>query len=81
MRVNVNDHAMVRLTDSGKKILAQYWNRDQIPEWYSRSQSDGWYRFQIHELFHIFGSTMHIGNMNPPFETTFEIEIAGIGGN
>ena len=72
IKVNMNDNVKVRLTDKGKEILKEYWNwKDEIPDWFEDGYNEGggYYRFQLHELAHIFGKELYNGNMNLPFET------------
>ena len=69
---NVNEHVQVKLTDDGIKILRGYYNYNMDK---SYSIGNGWYRFQLHELAHIYGEHLYNGNMNIPFETTIKFII------
>lgn len=69
IKFNMNDNVKVRLTDKGKEVLKEYW-KGKIPDWFENgyNEGDGYYRFQLHELAHIFGKEFYNGNMNLPFE-------------
>lgn len=74
---NANDDVKVKLTESGKEILATYWG-GKIPDWRKTYvDEDGWNSFQFHELALIFGKHLYGGNMKPPFEMNIKIEAKG----
>jgi hypothetical protein len=72
---NANDSVKVRLTHTGRKILAAYWG-GKIPEWRKRYvDENGLDSFQFHELAYIFGKHLYNGNADLPFETDMKIEV------
>ena len=72
---NVNDSVKVRLTQTGRKILAKHWG-GKIPIWRkSYVDESGLDSFQFHELAHIFGKHLYNGNADLPFETNIKIEV------
>lgn len=75
MRFNINNYVSVKLTDRGRDIHTNYWRgilprREPVP---AVVEVDGWSRWQMWELMHIFGSHCFNG-CDPPFETEIEIE-------
>ncbi|WP_306150718.1 hypothetical protein [Roseovarius sp. MMSF_3281] len=66
-KFNINDYVWVKLTKTGHKIHRKYWepysNGNYQP---AKVSIDGWSRFQLHELMHIFGPEMRMG-ANLPF--------------
>ena len=71
IQFNINWNAKVKLTNEGKKILAEYLG-GKIPDWFIQSynEGNGYFRFQLHELANIFGQELYNGNPHFPFETT-----------
>jgi hypothetical protein len=72
--VNLNDHAWVKLTDEGRKLLIEHYD-DLIPKEGRQSEvittvnsmhyeNCGWHRFLLHELMHIFGPNAYNGARN-----------------
>jgi hypothetical protein len=71
---NINDCVRVKLTEKGKKMLAEHCG-GEIPDWYDTYYKyDEWYQFQLWDLMNIFGSHIHMGSDNP-FETNILIEV------
>lgn len=72
---NANDSVKVRLTRTGRKILAAYWG-GEIPEWRKGYvDENGLDSFQFHELAQIFGEHLYNGNPDLPFEMNMKIEV------
>jgi hypothetical protein len=72
IKFNVNNRVKIKLTDTGKEILAKYWGY-RVPNWYdSHTDTDGYTMFQLHEVMHIFGPYVYNG-CTIPFETTILI--------
>ena len=65
---NVNHNVRVRLTDYGRKILA---NDPMGP--YPYTEVDGWSTFQLWRLMELFGQYMFMGSPPVPFETEIMI--------
>ena len=63
-RINLNDYVWVRPTEKGWECFYAY-HRDLIvgPERYREMADvgDGWYRFHLWEVAHIFGPVMFMG--------------------
>ena len=78
MKFNVNDTVRVRLTDYGRRCLAENYHRLSVsfgapihaPN--PKPDADGWTEWQLWELMQEFGSHMSMGSP-VPFETTIEL--------
>lgn len=80
---NINQYVRVRLTETGHKIHKEdydriYRNYKKNPYPYNppKEDEDGWSRWQLWTLMELFGSSIHIGINEAPFETNiiFEVE-------
>lgn len=65
--LNINEIVFVRLTDHGKRILRESGCQ------YIKTENDGWSKWQLWDLMQSFGSHIHFGNRDLPFETTIRI--------
>lgn len=68
--MNINDCVWVRLTKEGERRWAEEWqhiNSGGVPEAIRKSQTekDGFVKFQLWELMHIFGGAIHMGITSP----------------
>lgn len=76
---NINWWVQVRLTHEGRKHYYEYMRSLLEPygkmNLYSppEENSEGWSRWQMHELIGVFGSRVTNGTL--PFETTIRIEL------
>jgi Mn-dependent DtxR family transcriptional regulator len=78
---NVNDYVYVRLTDEGKKVMADGLRKlglreeliTDIISGKEKETKDGWTRFQLHDLMNTFGHVMINGNPRLPFETRIRL--------
>lgn len=68
---NINDWIKVKLTDKGKEILHNYWNRICLavpqlkpdPSYFAtHTDADGYTRFQLWEFMQIFGEHLRLGS-------------------
>ena len=72
---NINDHIWVKLTAAGLRVHKDYWEPHsdghyRVPE----IDSEGWSRFQMHEVAKVFGSSLsHVREL--PFETSIRFEV------
>jgi hypothetical protein len=70
--MNTNDPVWVELTDYGKEVLRQHWagvitiNKPNYESLYHIT--NGWYRFSLWELMHIYGPHLYNGARFMPFE-------------
>ena len=64
--VNLNDRVRVRLTGRGKRVLAELGYPVKI-------DLDGTTTLQLHELCHLFGPFMFMGNSDRVIENTIEL--------
>lgn len=78
--VNVNKNVRVKLTDRGREIHRQNFDKflalcPGFPYAYRQPEedADGWSNWHIWELMSEFGNQMHMG-MPLPFETTIELD-------
>lgn len=76
LRFNVNSYVRVRLTDHGRKLHRQGWEKwiaqfpnfpDYVPP---KEDAGGWSEWQLWDLMNVFGPFMGNGR-----ETPFETEI------
>jgi len=80
-KFNINDCVKVKLTSQGKAVLQQQlaervqrWNCENRCPYQSRPKdANGYIKFQMWELMHIFGNDFYNG-CQIPFETTVLIE-------
>lgn len=61
--INMNDFCRVKLTAFGHHILESHYKGLYQP----KQRDDGFYRFQMWELFQVFGSKFHLGMNEIPF--------------
>lgn len=68
--MNTNDNVWVELTDWGWKLFDSYHENLGLDPTVYRAMiaDDGWQRFQLHELMHIFGWAMYNGAYHIPFD-------------
>ena len=68
---NINNWIKVKLTDKGREILQNYWNRicskfpqlDPDPSYFAtHTDADGYTRFQLWEFMQIFGEHLCLGS-------------------
>ena len=74
---NVNQYVRVRLTDTGRKVHAEHYQRhvgNVFPYQPPVEDADGWSKWQMWELANIFGGSMYIG-CEVPFMPDIEIEV------
>lgn len=86
IKFNINDHVWVKLTDAG----IQHWIKENndvfephgMKEYLlteekiqNKKLENGYWEFQLHSLMDIFGSLMHVGNPNLPFEANLIIPV------
>lgn len=75
---NVNEYVSVRLTDKGRahhKADFMRWTKEakvKLPYRPPQEDADGWSRWQLHQLMHIFGEGTGLGQ-DLLFETTIRI--------
>jgi hypothetical protein len=64
--LNTNDEVWVALTPLGEKVYENYRKNlaTQLSLEIPIHQDGGWYRFQMHELMHIFGPHLIVGADN-----------------
>ena len=78
LKVNINDSVRVRLTDHGRKLHREHWDRfvgDAYPYRAPEEDEQGWSGWQLWDLMSVFGE--HMCMAGPlPFETEIEIESA-----
>lgn len=84
IKVNLNDHVLVKLKDEGYQYLADDHNRlvGELAYWpersaeYFKNQEDenGYTKFQLHEFMRLFGDTMTLGP-EPRFDLNILIEV------
>ena len=73
--INLNTEIWVKLTEEGKKIiLMKEVNNFGKPEPIKRKTKNGYTRFQLCEVMHLFGEEMYNGNNNIPIERNIKIE-------
>ena len=80
-KFNINDEVKVRLTEQGKAVLqkqlaerVQRWNCENRCPYQSRTKdANGYIKFQLWELMHLFGNDLYNG-CQVPFETTLLID-------
>ena len=76
IKFNINDRARVKLTEFGRQVWLLDWlqyrtGKDAvIPE--VPVDSEGYFESQLHDIMHVFGSTIYMGGPLP-FETTIEL--------
>jgi hypothetical protein len=77
---NINHYVHVKLTDAGRKMHRVRYEaligerlRDLYPYQAPEEDSDGWSRWQLHDLMNTFGLHTTVGCMDLPFETTIRI--------
>ena len=81
MKFNINYNVKVRLTDRGRQILREEWEKycrpmfkpeDYIPP---KEDTEGWSTWQLWDLMQRFGQHFYLQNTpaQMPFETTIEI--------
>lgn len=75
-KINLDDYIYVSLTHEGEQILIDNYNKFAIKEWkktpeeilninrtsYKTDNGKFYYKFQIHELMHIFGEDLIVGS-------------------
>ncbi len=85
VKFNINEYVLVKLTDAGIK----HWIKDNDvfepngmtdyllneEKVLAKRLDNGYWKFQLYELMQIFGSLMHIGNKNLPFEANMIIPV------
>lgn len=75
---NVNEYVSVRLTDKGRahhKADFLHWTTEakvKLPYRPPQEDADGWSKWQLHQLMHIFGEGTGVGQ-DLLFETTIRI--------
>jgi hypothetical protein len=75
VETSINDYVYVRLTEEGRKYLKSYFNDKNWPpdikkdmfESHTRVDKEGWTRFELSDLMHLFGPIMYLGNPVAPF--------------
>jgi len=73
--ININTYIWVKLTEEGKKIiLKKEVNIFGEPMPIKRKRKNGYTRFQLGEVMHLFGEEIYNGNNNLPIETNIKIE-------
>ena len=76
-KFNINDTVKVKLTEHGKQIHQQQWDRylrrGQIEYTPPREDENGYSRWQMWNLMETFGPHMSLG-VDCPFETDILIE-------
>lgn len=74
MTFNLNDHVLVRLTEHGRKLHRDDYDKSKSPYPYKEPEEDeqGWSKWQLWELMRAFGPHLYNG-CELPFETTIEI--------
>ncbi len=78
-KINLNDHVLVKLTDSGIKVLNEYYGvfletRNDMVESHRSKDMPGYFTFQVWKLMLIFSES--IRSKNPPLfmEAFIEVE-------
>lgn len=80
MDFNINEHVRVKLTDHGRKALerqhVEFWAATGRPAPYAytppKEDSEGWSRWQLHNLMQELGHLCVMGRPLP-FETTIQL--------
>lgn len=73
--ININSYIWVKLTEEGKKIiLMKEVNNFGKPVPIKRKTKNGYTRFQLWEVMHLFGEELYNGNNKLPIETNIKIE-------
>ena len=80
-KFNINDYVKVRITERGKTILQEQlaqrvrnWSCENRCPYLSRGgDANGYIKFQMWELMHIFGNDLYNG-CQIPFDTTVLID-------
>jgi len=82
LNLNINDHVKVRLTDLGRRLHRQHWDKVfsshiMSPPRYQppRDDGSGWSEFQLHELMSLFGQHIGPGFSDLPFEPEIRIDM------
>lgn len=81
VELNLNNRVYVKLTDEGRAYLKSYIEAMNLPsedenalyKYSIRADGEGWTRYQLWELMHIFGPIMNMGNPVAPFEGNIRI--------
>lgn len=74
-KFNVNVNCRVKLTDLGKKTLADYWDSYEIPQRYRTILIDGdIFEDTLWAVMRIFGPVLYNGAVDMPFVDN-EIEV------
>lgn len=80
---NMNDYVRVKLTEAGRRLHRKNHDdlfmlsirpelRDRFPYRAPEEDSDGWSRWQLHDLIREFHSGIYMGVIDLPFETWFQ---------
>lgn len=72
---NVNNYVLIKLTDFGRKAYQKYYREQGLLHFFKEREEDeeGWSKWQMHELFDIFGKYFYIGQ-EIPFELNIRIK-------
>ncbi len=72
--ININSEVWVKLTEEGKKIiLTKETNSFGKPMSIKRKTKNGYTKFQLWEVMHLFGEKLYCGSQKPPIETNIKI--------
>ena len=80
---NLNESVRVRLTDHGKRLYRQDWERKfkpyvaqglQVTYHPPKEDAEGWSEWQLWHLMQEFGPHLHLG-CNPPFDLTIQFSV------
>ncbi len=71
---NLNDYVRVKLTDKGREIYMQEFERFGIEVGPPREDADGWVSIQCWSLMQIFGSYLVMG-CELPFSTDIQFQV------
>lgn len=84
MFYNINDYVWVKLSKRGIEVFNKHYEKTRnkypaldrflltLPK-PPEPNEHGYCKFQMYDLFQVFGSEMFLGNNNLPFETTIYV--------
>lgn len=74
MKFNINNYVRVRLNDKGREHYLRHWASCGVKDRELPAvDADGFSRFQMWDLMHIFGTLCYLGAL-VPFDTEIIIE-------